>query len=148
MEIDKYMDSIVESVKAKYGEVARRVATGSGERASCCGPACCGGESDPITSNLYTADETGTLPETAVLASLGCGNPTALAELRPGEVVLDLGSGGGIDRVQPAFHGATGGGGVRVGGPETGGSILGAGRIAIADFHQRERRCAAKRGKR
>jgi arsenite methyltransferase len=87
--------TVVETVKAKYGEAARRVATGAG--ASCCGPTCCGSENDPITSNLYTADETGDLPEAALLASFGCGNPTALAELRPGETVLDLGSGGGID---------------------------------------------------
>src|SRR4029434_10636443 len=66
-------------------------------RASCgCGSgSSCG--ADPITSNLYDADQTATLPTEAVLASLGCGNPTALAELKPGEVVLDLGSGGGID---------------------------------------------------
>lgn len=87
--------TVTDTVKAKYGEVARRVATGTA--ASCCGPACCGGAVDPISSNLYDADQTGQLPETAVLASLGCGNPTALAELRVGETVLDLGSGGGID---------------------------------------------------
>ena len=64
-----------------------------------CGPwACCGGgEADPITRDLYDAVTTAELPESAVLASLGCGNPTALTELRAGEVVLDLGSGGGID---------------------------------------------------
>jgi SAM-dependent methyltransferase len=87
--------TITDTVKARYGEVARRVATGT--TASCCGPACCGGADDPISSNLYSADQTGDLPATAVLASLGCGNPTALAELRTGETVLDLGSGGGID---------------------------------------------------
>jgi SAM-dependent methyltransferase len=64
---------------------------------SCCGAAPGGGCEDPITSNLYGEDQKGALPEAAVLASLGCGNPTALAELHPGEVVLDLGSGGGID---------------------------------------------------
>jgi arsenite methyltransferase len=90
-------------VRAKYGEAARRVAA-TGESASCCGPvnSCCGGAAfdgttDPITSNLYVQGETDTLPDGAVLASLGCGNPTALAELRAGETVLDLGSGGGID---------------------------------------------------
>src|ERR1035437_6304118 len=87
--------SIKEVVKEKYGQQALRVASGSG--AACCGPAssCC--STDPITSNLYNAGEKNQLPEAAVLASLGCGNPTALAELKPGETVLDLGSGGGID---------------------------------------------------
>lgn len=86
--------NIKEVVKEKYGEAARRVSSGG---SSCCGPAaeaCCG---DPITSNLYDALQTSDLPEEALLASLGCGNPTALAKLSPGEVVLDLGSGGGID---------------------------------------------------
>jgi SAM-dependent methyltransferase len=82
-------------VKEKYGEAARRVTTGG---SACCGAAaavdsCC----DPITSNLYDAAQVNALPEDAVLASLGCGNPTALASLHPGETVLDLGSGGGID---------------------------------------------------
>jgi len=86
---------IKEIVKEKYGQAALRVSSGG---SSCCGASaaldgCC----DPITSNLYDADQTGQLPEAAVLASLGCGNPTALAELKPGETVLDLGSGGGID---------------------------------------------------
>src|SRR5206468_1121195 len=63
----------------------------------CCGSTCAGGAGDPITSNLYAADETAGLPAEAVTASLGCGNPTALAQLNPGEIVLDLGSGGGID---------------------------------------------------
>jgi 16S rRNA G966 N2-methylase RsmD len=95
-----------ETVQEKYGAIARQVT--EGEKASCCGPACCGGEQDPISSNLYSEDETAAVPGTAAQASLGCGNPTALAELRPGEVVLDLGSGGGIDvllsarRVGPA----------------------------------------------
>ncbi len=93
-------------VKEKYGQAALRVNTGG---SSCCGAGaaldnCC----DPITANLYDATQTGTVPEAAVLASLGCGNPTALAELKAGETVLDLGSGGGIDvllsarRVGPA----------------------------------------------
>jgi arsenite methyltransferase len=81
------------AVQEKYGSIARNV-TQSGSTA-CCDPAmrCC----DPITKNLYSADEHSELPEKAVLASLGCGNPTALIDLRPGETVLDLGSGGGID---------------------------------------------------
>ena len=89
------MNNVKDIVKEKYGETARRVATGSGT-ASCCGAdACCG--TDPITSDLYDAIQKSGLPEKAILASLGCGNPTALAELKPGETVLDLGSGGGID---------------------------------------------------
>ena len=105
-------------VKDRYGEAARRVMQDSA-KTSCCGggasnraSSCCGSVpapttsccatgalagTDPITRDLYDKIQTGDLPETAVLASLGCGNPTALAELRPGEVVLDLGSGGGID---------------------------------------------------
>jgi arsenite methyltransferase len=84
-------------VRDKYGEAALRVV--AGERGTCCGPSCgCGPEAaDPITRDLYDAVTASSLPEAAVLASLGCGNPTALAELREGEVVLDLGSGGGID---------------------------------------------------
>ena len=83
-------------VRQKYGEAAARVS--EGERNGCCG-ASRGGEcgADPITSNLYDAVQADEVPEKALLASLGCGNPTALAELRPGETVLDLGSGGGID---------------------------------------------------
>jgi arsenite methyltransferase len=95
--------SIAEIVREKYGQAARRVLDVQ-EPASCCGPvnSCCGGaafngSTDPITSNLYINGETDELPSAAVLASLGCGNPTALAELHEGEVVLDLGSGGGID---------------------------------------------------
>jgi arsenite methyltransferase len=88
--------NIKDVVKEKYGEAALRVA--SGQANSCCGgSSACGTEIDPITSNLYGDSEKGAVPEQAVLASLGCGNPTALAELREGETVLDLGSGGGID---------------------------------------------------
>jgi len=86
---------IKEVVKEKYGEAARRVIGGAGN--SCCGAAACGTETDPITRELYGAAQVSLLPEEAVKASLGCGNPTALAELKPGETVLDLGSGGGID---------------------------------------------------
>src|SRR5215471_6201371 len=86
---------IKEIVKDKYGEAARRVA--SGQTSSCCDAAPCGGEDDPITKDLYSSAEVSGLPENAVKASLGCGNPTALAQLNPGDVVLDLGSGGGID---------------------------------------------------
>ncbi|HEX6433509.1 MAG TPA: arsenite methyltransferase [Gemmatimonadales bacterium] len=84
------------TVRERYAQAAREVSEGA--KTSCCSSTCCGGSGeDPITSNLYTRTETAALPETAVLASLGCGNPTALAQLHPGEVVLDLGSGGGID---------------------------------------------------
>src|SRR4051812_27940937 len=97
---------IKDIVREKYGAAALRVAAGG---SSCCGASaaldgCC----DPITSNLYSDSQTSQIPEAAVLASLGCGNPTALAELKAGETVLDLGSGGGIDvllsaqRVGPA----------------------------------------------
>ena len=87
--------TIKNEVQTKYGEVARRVA--SGESAACCAVSCCGTEIDPITRDLYDASQKSSLPDAAVKASLGCGNPTALAELKPGETVLDLGSGGGID---------------------------------------------------
>jgi SAM-dependent methyltransferase len=87
---------VKKTVKEKYGQAARRVASGLGS--ACCGAsASCGTEVDPITANLYNEGERSGLPDTAVLASLGCGNPTALAELKAGETVLDLGSGGGID---------------------------------------------------
>jgi arsenite methyltransferase len=85
---------IQDEVKQKYGNVARAVAQSSNVQA-CSDPGlrCC----DPITTDLYSSEEKGLIPDKAVLASLGCGNPTALIELKPGEVVLDLGSGGGID---------------------------------------------------
>jgi SAM-dependent methyltransferase len=85
---------IREVVKEKYGQAALRVQSGC---SSCCGASAALEGCDPITSNLYDASQTGALPEEAVLASLGCGNPTALAQLNAGETVLDLGSGGGID---------------------------------------------------
>ena len=99
------MSNIQDAVKEKYGAAAKQVTAGK--------TACCGGGAelsgcDPITRNLYDASEKAALPADAVAASLGCGNPTALAELKPGEIVLDLGSGGGIDvllsakRVGPA----------------------------------------------
>jgi len=89
-------DNIKEVVKEKYGEAALRVGKGG---SACCGsaPSTTNGGCDPITSNLYDAAQAGQIPEEAMLASLGCGNPTALAKLNPGETVLDLGSGGGID---------------------------------------------------
>ncbi len=91
--------NIQEAVKQKYGEAAKRAATG--------GTACCGGGAelsgcDPITKDLYDEAEKSSLPEKAVAASLGCGNPTALAKLQPGDTVLDLGSGGGIDVILSA----------------------------------------------
>jgi len=87
---------IKQVVKEKYGQAALRATAGE---ASCCGtaPSASGGCGDPITSNLYDAAQVGQLPQEALLASLGCGNPPALAKLNPGETVLDLGSGGGID---------------------------------------------------
>jgi SAM-dependent methyltransferase len=86
---------VKEVVKEKYGQAALRVKS---DGSSCCGAAAaCGADVDPITSNLYDEAQKSGLPQEAVLASLGCGNPTALAALKPGEVVLDLGSGGGID---------------------------------------------------
>jgi arsenite methyltransferase len=92
-------------VKERYGQAALRAQAGG---SSCCGATASSGCADPITSNLYDALQTDGIPEAALLASLGCGNPTALAKLNPGETVLDLGSGGGIDvllsakRVGPA----------------------------------------------
>jgi SAM-dependent methyltransferase len=87
------MTNLTDTVREKYGDIARSVT--EGEKGSCCTGAC--GCNDPITSNLYTPGEMSAVPDEAVRASLGCGNPTALAELRAGETVLDLGSGGGID---------------------------------------------------
>ncbi len=89
-----------EAVRRRYAAAARQVDEAG--RASCCGPAetgpsCCDSEKSVISSDIYTADEVAEVPEAAAQASLGCGNPTALAELSTGEVVLDLGSGGGID---------------------------------------------------
>jgi SAM-dependent methyltransferase len=92
-------ESIKEQVREHYAHQAERVRQ-TGSKASCGGSSCCDPITpnlDPITSNLYRADETAGLPADAIAASLGCGNPTALAELKPGETVLDLGSGGGID---------------------------------------------------
>ncbi len=97
------LDEIRSTVQARYGAAAKRAAEGAAS--SCCGPAsgssgCCGATTeswDPITSDLYDAGQTAGIPEQALLASLGCGNPTALAELQAGQTVLDLGSGGGID---------------------------------------------------
>ena len=95
-------DTLKETVREKYGQAATRAAEGA--KASCCGPvsSCCGASADtaiydPITSNLYDEGQTAGIPAEALLASLGCGNPTALAQLNEGETVLDLGSGGGID---------------------------------------------------
>jgi arsenite methyltransferase len=87
------MDTQTSAIQEKYGSIARSVT--ESQATACCDPAmrCC----DPITKDLYNALEKGSLPESAVLASLGCGNPTALIELKAGETVLDLGSGGGID---------------------------------------------------
>jgi len=85
---------IKEVVKEKYGQAALRVSSGG---SSCCGATASSGCGDPITSNLYNSSQAQQIPEEALLASLGCGNPTALAKLNPGEIVLDLGSGGGID---------------------------------------------------
>ncbi len=105
--MNEHADDLTRTVRAKYGAAALRVldnADAGPAGGGCCGPvnSCCGtsafdGTTDPITSNLYVRGETDALPEAAVLASLGCGNPSALAELHEGEVVLDLGSGGGID---------------------------------------------------
>src|SRR6204780_1255382 len=99
-------NDIKTAVQTKYGEAARQVAAG--------GTACCGGAADlslcdPITRNLYDESQKSGLPAAAGAGSLGCGNPTALAELRPGEIVLDLGSGGGVDVLLSARRVAPGG---------------------------------------
>jgi arsenite methyltransferase len=100
------VSNIREVVKEKYGQAALRVKSGG---SSCCGATASTGCCDPITVNLYYAAQAGEIPEEALLASLGCGNPTALAELNAGETVLDLGSGGGIDVLLSAKRvGATG----------------------------------------
>jgi len=101
-------------VRKRYAEAALAVRdTGEGEEASCCGPSCCGPDSQAskvdLTGGSYSAEELGELPGTAKAASLGCGNPVALATLSPGEVVLDLGSGGGIDVLLSARRVAPGG---------------------------------------
>jgi arsenite methyltransferase len=90
-------ENIREIVKEKYGEAAKRMVSGQGS--ACCGASAASSTTscDPITSNLYGVTEAGSVPEAALQASLGCGNPTLLAKLQPGETVLDLGSGGGID---------------------------------------------------
>ena len=93
MAIEQTQESIRETVRTKYAERARRVIEGAPAETSCCGTSGC----SPITSELYGDDEVALIPQDAVKASLGCGNPTALAELSEGEMVLDLGSGGGID---------------------------------------------------
>ncbi len=101
------MSQIHEAVRARYGAIATAVSRSTPAPAGCCGPSSCGC-SDPITSNLYADGETAGLPDAAVAASLGCGNPTAMIALEAGQTVLDLGSGGGIDvllsarRVGPA----------------------------------------------
>jgi SAM-dependent methyltransferase len=89
------MTDVTSIVRERYGKAALDVVEGN--KAGCCGTGGSCGSADPITRNLYDAMETEGLPAEALLASLGCGNPTALAELKPGETVLDLGSGGGID---------------------------------------------------
>jgi SAM-dependent methyltransferase len=106
--LERIMSDITKAVQAKYGALASEVSKGAATASTgCCGPSC-GCSSDPITSNLYSDAERAALPDTAVSASLGCGNPTALLALEPGQTVLDLGSGGGIDvllsakRVGPA----------------------------------------------
>jgi SAM-dependent methyltransferase len=98
-------DRIREQVRERYAEAALSVdrgGCGCGDDGSCCGNAGCDGEDGSFGERLYSIEQRGELPEAAVLASLGCGNPTAVAELREGEVVLDLGSGGGIDVILSA----------------------------------------------
>lgn len=90
-------ENLTQIVREKYGEAAKRVLAGGVASCGCGGAPAVDGARDPITADLYQSEQTSCLPKDAVLASLGCGNPTALADLHPGEVVLDLGSGGGID---------------------------------------------------
>ena len=106
-------EGIREQVRQRYAEAARSVTEGDGD-SGCCDSSCCGGSSSEaqrvvLTDRSYSAEELGRLPEEAVGASLGCGNPTALATLSPGEVVLDLGSGGGIDVLLSARRVSPGG---------------------------------------
>lgn len=102
VESTKANSEVRETVRQRYSEAAQRVKSGTEAGSGCCGGSsneaeCCSGGADPITGNLYTDADATQVPVEALLASLGCGNPTALAKLNPGEVVLDLGSGGGID---------------------------------------------------
>ncbi|MBX7132118.1 MAG: arsenite methyltransferase [Fimbriimonadaceae bacterium] len=104
------LNDLRDTVREKYGNAALAVSEGA-TAVSCCESSCCSGTTeDPITSNLYSDSEAAEIPDAALQASLGCGNPTALAQLNPGETVLDLGSGGGIDvllsakRVGPTGH--------------------------------------------
>ena len=126
---------IKDVVKEKYGQAALRVHAGG---SSCCGAStvlesCC----DPITTNLYDATQASQIPEGALKASLGCGNPTALAQLNPGETVLDLGSGGGIDVLLSAKRvGPTG---------KAYGLDMTDEMLALARENQKERRCAERR---
>ena len=103
-------DDVRAVVRERYGAAALRVLNTPG--AGCCGDGsapCCEGASDPVSVGLYDATQAAAIPEAALLASLGCGNPTTLAELRPGERVLDLGSGGGIDVLLSARRVSPGG---------------------------------------
>jgi arsenite methyltransferase len=100
-------EAIKATVRERYGKAALAVVEGN--KTSCCGGGDCFDLTDPITRDLYNEAEAGEIPEAALLASFGCGNPTALAELRPGEIVLDLGSGGGIDVLLSARRVAPGG---------------------------------------
>src|SRR6266481_4110144 len=96
--------NVKEVVREKYGQAALRVTSGAGNPCCRADPSGPEGSCDPITSNLYDAAQEDEVPDTAIKASLGCGNPTALAELKPGETVLDLGSGGGIDVLLSAWR--------------------------------------------